>query len=113
MLPEKHAHSELPVEERVFEDGGEEQTKQKLTAEAARFKGTTSTAPTQSTRSELPVARGEHVHPHVHGAWINPSLFKPCYILSVQPVVHKETIIPEVIHALVPIHETYRAFRET
>lgn len=78
VLPEKHVHNELPVEERVFEHGNEEETKQKLATEAAKFKDATSTAPTQSTQSELPVATDEHVHHHVHEAWVNPSLFKPC-----------------------------------
>lgn len=38
---------------------------------------------------------GEHVHHHVHE--------------TVQPVIHKETIKPEVVHTTVPIHEIHQA----
>lgn len=38
---------------------------------------------------------GEHVHHHVHE--------------TVQPVIHKETIQPEVVHTVVPIHEKHTA----
>lgn len=66
VLPEKHVHNEVPVEEREFYHGNEEDTKAKLAAEAAKFKDTTTTRETQQTQSELPVATGEHVHHHVH-----------------------------------------------
>jgi hypothetical protein len=36
---------------------------------------------------------GEHVHHHVHE--------------NVQPVIHKETIVPHVVHTVVPIHESH------
>lgn len=66
VLPEKHVHNQVPVEEREFHHGNEAETSQRLAAEAAKFKDTTTTAATQQTQSDLPVATGEHVHHHVH-----------------------------------------------
>jgi hypothetical protein len=66
VLLEKHVHQQMPVEELVFNHADDQVTKQRLATEAAKFQNTTSTAPTQSTHSELPVATGEHIHHHVH-----------------------------------------------
>ena len=50
---------------------------------------------TKHTSSAAPVLEGERVHHHIHE--------------NVQPVIHKETITPEVVHTTVPIHETHHA----
>jgi len=93
VLPEKHAHNMVPVEHREFHHDNESETKERLAREAAKFKDTTTTHQTQHTQAALPVAVGEHVHHHVHE--------------TVQPVIHKETVQPEVVHTTVPIHETH------
>lgn len=49
---------------------------------------------TEST-AVAPSVAGEHVHHHVHEV--------------VQPVIHKETLAPEVVHTVVPIHEKVTA----
>lgn len=93
VLPEKHSHNMIPVEHREFHHDNENETKERLAREAAKFKDTTSTVETHHTQAALPTATGEHVHHHVHE--------------TVQPVIHKETVQPEVVHTTVPIHETH------
>ncbi|KIX97165.1 uncharacterized protein Z520_07279 [Fonsecaea multimorphosa CBS 102226] len=94
-LPEKHHHNILPVEHREFHHDNEEDTKQKITTELGRFKDHSVTHDTHHTQAAAPTVTGEHVHHHVHE--------------TVVPVVHKETIQPEVVHTTVPIHETHHA----
>jgi hypothetical protein len=93
ILPEKHSHNMIPVEHREFHHDNESETKERLQLEAAKFKNTTMTHETHHTVAALPAATGEHVHHQVHE--------------TVQPIIHKETVHPEVVHTTVPIHETH------
>lgn len=95
VLPEKHHAKVMPTEHREFHHDNEAEIKERLAAEAAQFKDTSTTHQTQHSQSVGPTVEGEHVHHHVHE--------------MVQPVVQKETIKPEVIHTTVPIHETHHA----
>lgn len=90
-LPEKHTHNLLPTEHREFHHDDEPSTKEKLAAELAQFKDHSVTHETHHTQAAAPSVTGEHVHHHVHE--------------TVVPVVHKETIQPEVVHTTMPIHE--------
>lgn len=90
-LPEKHTHNILPTEHREFRHDNEEHTHQKVSADLGRFKDSSRTEQTHHTQAAAPSVTGEHVHHHVHE--------------TVVPVVHKETIQPEVVHTTVPIHE--------
>jgi len=98
VLPEKHTHNMGAVQERQFEHDDVGQTKVKLESEAARFRDTSTTHETRHTTSAAPAVEGEHVHHHVHE--------------RVQPIVHKETVQPEVVHTTVPIHEVHKAESE-
>jgi hypothetical protein len=93
VLPEKHTHNMIPVEHREFHHENESETKERLAREAAKFRDTTTTTETHHTQAHAGVATGEHVHHHVHE--------------TVQPIIHKETVQPEVVHTTVPIHETH------
>ena len=95
ILPEQHQHQMKPIVEKEFHHGNEHETRQRLEAEAAQFKNTTHTHETRHTTAAAPRVEGEHVHHHVHE--------------TVQPIVHKETITPEVVHTTVPIHEQHHA----
>jgi hypothetical protein len=90
-LPEQHAHNILPTEHREFHHDDESATKEKLQADLARFKDSSVTHETHHTSAAAPTVTGEHVHHHVHE--------------TVVPVVHKETIQPEVVHTTKPVHE--------
>jgi len=95
VLPEQHSHQMAPVQERSFTHGDHEGVKRDVAAELGQFKDTSIVTDTQHTRSAAATVAGEHVHHHVHE--------------HVQPVIHKETIQPEVVHTTVPIHETHHA----
>merc|ERR1711939_400350 len=70
-------------------------SKSQAAAHLAQFQsGSTTHETTRSAENKATVA-GEHVHHHVHE--------------TVVPVVHKETIQPEVVHTTQPIHETHHA----
>ncbi|ETI28667.1 hypothetical protein G647_01118 [Cladophialophora carrionii CBS 160.54] len=94
-LPEKHTHNILPAEHREFHHDDESATKERLAAEMANFKSHSTTHETVHTQAAAPTVTGEHVHHHVHE--------------TVVPVVHKETIQPEVVHTTIPVHETHHA----
>jgi len=94
-LPEQHTHNILPTEHREFHHDNASATKERLATEMANFRDQSTTEHTVHTQAAAPTVTGEHVHHHVHE--------------TVVPVVHKETIQPEVIHTTVPIHETHHA----
>jgi len=94
-LPEKHSHNILPQEHREFRHDNESATKERLATDLAKFKDQSITHETRHTQQAAPTVTGEHVHHHVHE--------------TVVPVVHKETIQPEVVHTTVPVHETHHA----
>lgn len=95
VLPEQHSHQMAAVQEREFVHGDHDKVKQNVAAEIGQFRDSSVTHDTVHTRSAAPTVAGEHVHHHVHE--------------HVQPVIHKETIQPEVVHTTVPIHETHHA----
>jgi len=94
-LAEKHTHNVLPTEHREFRHDNEDETKQRLAADLGHFKDSSRVEQTHHTQAAAPTVTGEHVHHHVHE--------------TVVPVVHKETIQPEVVHTTVPVHETHHA----
>lgn len=98
VLPEKHVHNVAPQIEREFRHDNERDTAAKVEAELGQFRNTQ--VVTQQTRSTAVAAAvaGEHVHHHVHE--------------TVQPVIHKEVIQPEVVHTVIPIHEVHHASSE-
>lgn len=90
-LPARHSHSLLPAKKVQFEHDDVEATRLRLAADAARFQSTSRTEPTSYSRSEQAAVVGEHIHHHVHEL--------------VQPIIYKETVVPEVVHTTIPIHE--------
>jgi len=95
VLPEKHMHQMKGVVEKTYEHGDDRETRLRLEREAAQFKDSQIVHETRTTTAAAPVVAGEHVHHHVHE--------------TVQPILHKEIITPEVIHTTVPIHEVHHA----
>lgn len=95
VLPEKHTHNLIPQVQKEFRHDNEEETRRTVSTELARFQNTSVTAPTTTSHQHAPAVAGEHVHHHVHE--------------TVQPIIHKETIQPEVIHTTIPIHEVHHA----
>ncbi|KAH8197552.1 hypothetical protein TruAng_008288 [Truncatella angustata] len=93
VLPEQHHHNVGQVEHRSFDHRDESKVKRALEAERAKFSDQRVREEAVHTQSSAPVVQGEHVHHHVHETY--------------QPVVHKETIEPHVVHTTVPIHETH------
>jgi hypothetical protein len=93
VLPEQHHHNVKGVEHRTHDHRDHGAVKDKLQTEAAQFKDSSVRSSAQhSTSAAVPELAGEHVHHHVHE--------------KIQPVVHKETIEPHVVHTTVPVHET-------
>jgi hypothetical protein len=93
VLPEKHTHNLAGVEHRKFDHSNKEEDTQRMQREAAQFHDQRTVAETKHTQTAAPVVGGEHVHHHVHE--------------TIQPVVHKQTIQPNVVHTTVPIHEVH------
>lgn len=94
-LPEKHVHNLAPRIEKEFRHDNEDETHRRVSQELSQFRNTQTVTETTHTRQAAPTVAGEHVHHHVHE--------------TVQPVIHKETIQPEVVHTTIPIHETHHA----
>jgi hypothetical protein len=93
VLPEQHHHNLAAVEHREHHHGNKESVTQKLQQEKAQFKDNSVRSETKHTQAAVPTVVGEHVHHHVHE--------------NIQPVVHKQTIEPHVVHTTVPIHEVH------
>lgn len=92
-LPEDHTHRMMDVEKREFNHDNEQETKLRVQNELGQFKDSSVTEATRHSRSEGQTVEGEHVFHHIHE--------------TVQPVIHKETIQPSVVHTTVPIHEIH------
>jgi hypothetical protein len=90
---EKHTHHSLPVEHKVFNHENEQELRDTLAQDMSKYKSNLVTHETTNSSSAAPVAVSEHVHHHVHE--------------HIQPVVQKETIIPETVHTTRTIHETH------
>jgi len=93
VLPEKHSHNLVGVEQREVHHGDGSHIKQRLEEEAAKFKNTREVGETHHTQSAAPTIAGEHIHHHVHE--------------TIQPVVQKETVQPSVVHTTIPVHEIH------
>lgn len=93
VLPEQHTHNLVGTQHKEYRHGDESKTKERLAAEAAQFKDTTTQGAVRETSSVAPTVGGEHVHHHVHE--------------TIQPVVQKETIQPSVVHTTIPVHEVH------
>jgi len=94
VLPEQHSHNMVGVEHRNIKHGNDDHVKERLANEAAQFKNTRTVGDTQHTQAAGATIAGEHVHHHVHE--------------NIQPVIHKETVQPSVVHTTVPIHEVHQ-----
>lgn len=95
VIPEKHTHNLAPQIEKEFRHDNEDETRRTVSAELGRFQNTSVTHNTTHSQQAAPAVTGEHVHHHVHE--------------TVQPIIHKETIQPEVVHTTIPIHEVHHA----
>lgn len=92
-LPEKHTHNLVATRSVVHQNDDVEATKRRLNSEAALFKNTSVTLPHTHSTKQMPAVIGTHYHHHVHE--------------TVQPIIYKETIMPEVVHTTIPIHERH------
>ena len=92
-LPEKHHHQMMPIKHKEYRHENDEDTKQRVDAEMGRFQHSSTTHETTHSQEAAPAVTGEHVHHHVHE--------------TVVPVIHKETVQPEVVHTTMPVHETH------
>lgn len=93
VLPEQHQHNVAAVQSREFDHRNHDETKRAVAQEAAKFKDQRVVADTTHTQTAAPTVTGEHVHHHIHE--------------TIQPVIHKETVQPKVVHTTVPVHETH------
>jgi len=93
VLPERHEAKLGAVQHREFDHRDHDSTKRNLVQEQAQFKDERVVEGTTKSQSVAPTIGGEHVHHHIHE--------------TIQPVVQKETIQPNVIHTTVPIHEVH------
>jgi hypothetical protein len=93
VLPEKHTHNLGAVEHREFDHRDHDGTKRALATEAGKLHDKRVVTNTTQTQSRVPVTEGEHVHHHVHE--------------TIQPVIQKEVVQPNVVHTTVPIHEVH------
>ncbi|KAL5407436.1 hypothetical protein PMIN03_007159 [Paraphaeosphaeria minitans] len=93
VLPEKHTAKLGAVQHREFDHRDHDDTKRNLAVEQAQFKDQRVVTETSHSQNAKAAIGGEHVHHHIHE--------------TIQPVVHKETIQPNVVHTTVPIHEVH------
>jgi len=93
VLPEKHEAKLGAVQHREFDHRDHDSTKRNLVQEQAQFKDERRVEGTTQSQSVAPTIGGEHVHHHIHE--------------TIQPVVNKEVIQPNVVHTTVPIHEVH------
>ncbi|KAI9844199.1 MAG: hypothetical protein M1838_002284 [Thelocarpon superellum] len=93
ILPEKHHHRMIDVEERTHNHNDEGAVRARLEQERAQFADRRVEGKERVVSTEAPVIAGEHIHHHVHE--------------TIQPIVQKETIQPSVVHTTIPIHEVH------
>lgn len=92
VLPEKHTAKIGEVQHRQVDHRSAEEIRA-WEAEQAALRNTTVMDETTHTQTAAPALGGKHVHHHIHEV--------------IQPVIHKETIQPTVVHTTVPIHEVH------
>jgi hypothetical protein len=95
VLPEKHTHQMAPAQEREFHHGDDSAIRQRLQEETGKFHDTSRVEGTSHSQSQGQTAVGEHTHHHVHE--------------TVQPIINREVVQPEVVHTVKPIHEIHHA----
>ncbi|KAF1831882.1 hypothetical protein BDW02DRAFT_632507 [Decorospora gaudefroyi] len=93
VLPETHDAKLGSVQHREFDHRDKDSTKRHLVDEQARFADEKRIDDTTHSQSVAPTVGGEHTHHHIHE--------------TIQPVVQKEVIQPNVVHTTVPIHEVH------
>ncbi|KAF2034974.1 hypothetical protein EK21DRAFT_55395 [Setomelanomma holmii] len=93
VLPETHTAKLGAVQHREFDHRDHDSTKRNLIQEQAQFRDERRVESTTQSQSVAPTIGGEHVHHHIHE--------------TIQPVVKKEVIQPNVVHTTVPIHEVH------
>lgn len=93
VLPETHTAKLGGVQHREFDNRDHDSVKRTLAEQQAQFKNERVVEGHTSSRSVAPTIGGEHVHHHIHE--------------TIQPVVQKEVIQPNVVHTTVPIHEVH------
>ncbi|KAK3313237.1 hypothetical protein B0H66DRAFT_388973 [Apodospora peruviana] len=93
ILPEQHKHRVAGTQHREYDHRDNEATERALKAESGKLRDERHIAETTRTQSHAPTVQGEHVHHHVHE--------------TIQPLVQKEIIQPEVVHTTVPVHEVH------
>ncbi|KAH7080243.1 hypothetical protein BKA63DRAFT_550885 [Paraphoma chrysanthemicola] len=93
VLPETHTAKLGGVQHREFDHRDHDSTKRNLVQEQAQFRDERRVEGTTQSQSVAPTIGGEHVHHHIHE--------------TIQPVVKKEVIQPNVVHTTVPIHEVH------
>jgi len=93
VLPETHTAKLGAVQHREFDHRDHDSTKRNLVQEQAQFRDERRVEGTTQSQSVAPTIGGEHVHHHIHE--------------TIQPVVNKEVIQPNVVHTTVPIHEVH------
>ncbi|THV64813.1 hypothetical protein D6C92_08222 [Aureobasidium pullulans] len=90
----KHDSETVATEERkINKDDQGDKVKAKVAADAAGFKSTHDEE-THETKTKEPTITGESVHHHLHE--------------TIQPVIEKERIVPEVTHKVKPVHEVIK-----
>jgi hypothetical protein len=93
--PTRHDHKTEAVEERqINKDTQGKDVKAQVAAERNQFKSTTSEAATKESKAKEATIEGETVHHHLHE--------------TIQPVIEKERVIPEVTHVTKPVHEVVK-----
>ncbi|KAB5562968.1 hypothetical protein GE09DRAFT_766071 [Coniochaeta sp. 2T2.1] len=98
VLPEQHKHNVGGVVNREFDHRNNNEVERALKAEESKLRDERVVQETQRTQTRAPVVEGEHVHHHVHE--------------TIQPVIQKEVIQPEVVHTTVPVHEVHHKSAE-
>lgn len=93
VLPEEHHHNLGAVQHREVDHRDHDSVKRNEAAIAGQFRDEREVRDTTHSQSAAAAVGGEHVHHHIHE--------------TIQPVLHKETIQPNVIHTTVPIHEVH------
>ncbi|KAF2131659.1 hypothetical protein P153DRAFT_336156 [Dothidotthia symphoricarpi CBS 119687] len=93
VLPEQHTAKLGAVQHREFDHRDAEATKMALIAEQQLFKDERRVDQTTYSQSAAATVGGEHIHHHIHE--------------TIQPVIQREVIQPQVIHTTVPIHEVH------
>ncbi|KAK4941594.1 hypothetical protein LTR10_018471 [Elasticomyces elasticus] len=94
VLPEQHRHQMAEAEEREFHHGNHDEERRLREQEMAKFQDSRQVESASVSQSQRTV-EGESVHHHVHE--------------TVQPIVQKEVIQPEVVHTTKPIHEIHHS----